>query len=416
MDKKTKFYLKNIIKESISTDVDEMADRPKGTRYIWGDPKTPPFKNRPVWSRDNPTEPGGKGTPDGWILNPNKEKGKERLIIMYYDCGEYESLLEELGPMLSEIEEDYGLEPELVPCKAEGRTKSEIKRTIDQPRSLDVGTSYSASGNKYSGSEKIRRKLYSKIRSKLGSPYMNSELQKRSIPPIIIDLKYINTHIDEPTNEKVFFECHSYNSYDNLESFFESAISVLDGGDPSGMVTHHLARGFNTKYANWVRTKKQIKDYKGKTEKYKLDKIGLEKSNLDASILMGLKVLGEKEGNTFVWSAKISTYISKKKNDDKFVKEGSVDMFNKKTNVTVQIDSDKTFDDQYTVLDDEKIVDGLNRCLDDLVNEILSIDPESVLDFATMDVYMLGDSNVNENKKINYFVNSIINEIKNKNR
>ena len=91
-------------------------------------------------------------------------------------------------------------------------------------------------------------------------------------------------------------------------------------------------------------------------------------------------------------------------------------MFNKKTNVTVQIDSDKTFDDQYTVLDDKKIVDGLNRCLDDLVNEILSIDPESVLDFATMDVYMLGDSNVNENKKINYFVNSIINEIKNKNR
>ena len=63
MDKKTKFYLKNIIKESISTDVDEMADRPKGTRYIWGDPKTPPFKNRPVWSRDNPTEPGGKSLP-----------------------------------------------------------------------------------------------------------------------------------------------------------------------------------------------------------------------------------------------------------------------------------------------------------------------------------------------------------------
>ena len=57
MDKKTKYYLKNIIKESLSTDVDEMAKRPKGTRYVWGDPKSPPFKYRPVWDKDNPTNP-----------------------------------------------------------------------------------------------------------------------------------------------------------------------------------------------------------------------------------------------------------------------------------------------------------------------------------------------------------------------
>ena len=413
MDKKTKFYLKNIIKESISTDVDEMARRPEGKR----DPKGKIRKYQPVFSKDNPTPPGGDGAPDGWVINIGQVEGQERLVIMYYDCGDLDSLIDRYRSLFEDLESEYGLVPELVPCKAEGRTEIDIRRTIDQPRSTAVGTPYRASGEKYSGSEKIRRKLYSIIRSELGNDKINRELQIRSIPPVIIDLKYINTHIEEPTNEKVFFECHSYNSYDNLESFFESAISVLDGGDPSGMVTHHLARGFNTKYANWVRTKKQIKDYQGKTEKYKLDRIGLEKSNLDASILMGFKVLGQKEGNTFVWRAEIATRISKKKNEDFSVKEGSVEMFNKKARETVEIDPSKTFDDNYTVMDDEKIVGGLNDCLNTLVNEIESIDPESVLDYATMDVYMLSNSTeVNENKKINYFVNSIINEIKNKNR
>lgn len=413
MDKKTKFYLKNIIKESISTDVDEMARRPEGKR----DPKGKIRKYQPVFSKDNPTPPGGDGAPDGWVINIGQVEGQERLVIMYYDCGDLDSLIDRYRSLFEELESDYNLVPELVPCKAEGRTEIDIRRTIDQPRSTAVGTPYRASGEKYSGSEKIRRKLYSIIRSELGNDEINRELQIRSIPPVIIDLKYINTHIEEPTNEKVFFQCHSYNSYDNLESFFESAISVLDGGDPSGMVTHHLARGFNTKYANWVRTKKQIKDYKGKTEKYKLDKIGLEKSNLDASILMGFKVLGQKEGNTFVWRAEIATRISKKKNEDFSVKEGSVEMFNKKARKTVEIDPSKTFDDNYTVMDDKEIVDGLNVCLVNLVDEIKSIDPESVLDYATMDVYMLSNSTeMNENKKINYFVNSIINEIKNKNR
>ena len=122
-------------------------------------------------------------------------------------------------------------------------------------------------------------------------------------------------------------------------------------------------------------------------------------------------------GDTFVWKAEISTSISKKKDVDRYVKEDSQRMFNKKTSVTVGIDQDKTFDDNYTVMDDKEIVDGLNVCLGNLVNEILSIDPESVLDYATMDVYMLSNNTeMNENKKINYFVNLIINEIKNKNR
>jgi len=418
MDKKTKYYLKNIIKESLSTDVDEMAKRPKGTRYVWGDPKTPPFKYRPVWDKDNPTNPGEEGTPDGWILNPTEEKGKERLIIMYYDCGELDSLISELEPILKNIEEEYGLEPQLVPCKAEGREKSEIKRTAFQPRNLDLGTSYSPSGDKYSGTEKIRRNLYKKLRTKLNSPYFANELQKRSIPPILIETKYLNTHTAVATNDEIKFECHSYNSYENLGAFFESAISVIEGGEPSGMITHHLARGFNEVYANWNRTKKQIKSYKGKTQIYNLDKYGLELKNLDSSILMNFSLTGENEGDSYLWIAKMSTRISKKKNEDFSVSENTIPMFNEGSTIRVQIDPSKKFNEQYTVLDDEMILDGLNQCLEGLVDSILSIDPENTLQFATMDVYMMGNNGdtINENKKINYFVNSIVNEIKNKNR
>lgn len=412
MDKKTKFYLKNIIKESISTDVDEMARRPEGKR----DSKGKIRKYQPVFSKDNPTPPGGDGAPDGWIINIGQVEGQERLVIMYYDCGDLDSLIDRYRSLFEELESEYNLVPELVPCKAEGRTEIDIRRTIDQPRSMAVGTPYRASGEKYSISENINRKLYPIIREKLGNNKINRELEKRSFPPIRVQDEYLNKYGEKPTNEEVFFECHSYNSYNSLGSFFESVISVLNDGPPSGMNTHYLARGYNKKYANWERTRKQKLEYQGKTKKYKLDVVGLDESNLDASILMGFKVLGKNEGDTFVWRAEISTSISKKKEVDRYVTEGSQPMFNKKTSVTVDIDPNKTFDENYTVMDDEEIVGGLNRCLDDLVDEILSIDPESVLDFATMDVYMLGNSNVNENKKINYFVNSIINEIKNKNR
>jgi hypothetical protein len=413
MDKKTKFYLKNIIKESISTDVDEMARRPEGKR----DPKGKIRKYQPVFSKDNPTPPGGDGAPDGWVINIGQVEGQERLVIMYYDCGDLDSLIDRYRSLFEELESEYNLVPELVPCKAEGRTEIDIRRTIDQPRSTAVGTPYRASGEKYSISENINRKLYPIIREKLGNADINLELQKRSFPPVKVEDAYLNKHAEKPTNEKVLFQCHSYNSYDSLGSFFESVISVLDGNAPSGMHTHYLARGFNTIYKNWERTRKQRLEYKGKTKKYKLDVVGLDQSNLDASILMSFGLSGKKEGDTFVWKAVIETSISKKKDVDKYVKDGSMDMFNKKASVKVDIDPNKTFDDNYTVMDDKTIVGGLNRCLDLLVDEIKSIDPESVLDYATMDVYMLSNSTeVNENKKINYFVNSIINEIKNKNR
>ena len=413
MDKKTKFYLKNIIKESISTDVDEMARRPEGKR----DPKGKIHKYQPVFSKDNPTPPGGDGAPDGWVINIGQVEGQERLVIMYYDCGDLDSLIDRYKLLFEEFETEYGLVPELVPCNPEGRTESDIRRTINHPRNMAVGTPYKDSGENYSISEKINRKLYPIIREKLGNDNINLELQKRSFPPVKVKDEYLNKHAEKPTNEKVFFQCHSYNSYDSLGSFFESVISVLDGNAPSGMHTHYLARGFNKIYKNWERTRKQRLEYKGKTKKYKLDVVGLDQSNLDASILMSFILSGEKDGDTFVWKAEISTSISKKKDVDRYVKEDSQRMFNKKTSVTVGIDQDKTFDDNYTVMDDKEIVDGLNVCLGNLVNEILSIDPESVLDYATMDVYMLSNNTeMNENKKINYFVNSIINEIKNKNR
>ena len=409
MDKKTKFYLKNIIKESISTDVDEMARRPEGKR----DPKGKVPKYQPVFSKDNPTPPGEDGSPEGWLMNIDSE----RLVIMYYDCGDLDSLIDRYRLLFEEFETEYGLVPELVPCNPEGRTESDIRLLKYHPRSMAVGTPYKKSGEKHSISEKINRNLYPIIREILGNADINRKLEIRSFPPIKVEDEYLNKHAEKPTNEEVFFECHSYNSYDTLGSFFESVISVLNDGSPSGMNTHYLARGFNKKYANWERTRKQRLEYKGKTKKYKLNVVGLDESNLDASIYMGFKVLGKKEGDTFVWIAEISTSISKKKDVDKYVTEGSQPMFNKKSSVTVDIDPDKIFDENYTVMDDKTIVGGLISCLEGLVREILSIDPESVLDYATVDVYMLSNSTeMNENKKINYLVNSIINEIKNKNR
>lgn len=419
MDKKVKYYLKNIIKESLSTDVDEMARRQKDMRDLYGDPKRKISEFMPVWSKDNPTNPGEEGTPDGWIINPEKKEGEDRLIILYYDCTELDSLMEEIKPMLDEFEEKYGLEPELVPCKSKAG-ETGLKKTIDKPRISNLGTSYKKT-NEESKTRRIRRISYEIIRQILSNDYVNNELQKRSIPPIIIKRAHLDTHIDEPTNEEIIIRSHTYNSYENLEAFFESAISVLEGGDPNGMITHYLARGFNKVYKNWFRAKKQIKDYVGKTRVYKLDKLGLELKNLDASILMDFKINGIKENDSFKWYSEIKTSISKKKSETSFPSGTFVEMFSKSYTTTVQIDPDVVFDDRYTVMNDESISNGLKECLKGLREQILSIDPEEVLNFATLDVYMLGDKmndveGINENKKINSLINSVIREIRNKPR
>ena len=92
-------------------------------------------------------------------------------------------------------------------------------------------------------------------------------------------------------------------------------------------------------------------------------------------------------------------------------------MNNVRSSVVVPIDSSIEYDDKFTPLDDETIVNGLMECIEDFKSKILSIDPEEVLNFATLDVFQFNDAvssneEINENKKINLIVKSVLSEIK----
>jgi len=421
MDKKTEHFLRKIIIESHNEDMGEMAYVSGKERDVYGNPETKPFKFRPAIYSGSEVygKKGEEVIPDGWLINPDLKKGGERLIIRYYDCGEFETFVNQIRHILDDLEDQYGLEPELIPCKAEkGMTEPSIARTKYQPRTKDLGTSYKSSGIGYTGEEKIRRKLYSILRRTLGkgSSILN-EFKKRSIPPIIIDRSYLDTHTSEANSDKISTSSMSYNSYESLGDFFDSAISVLEGGEPSGMKTHHLARGYNQIYNNWPRGTKSYKIYKGKTKVYKLDRFGFEFQNLDVSTLSKFSIVGTRHDDGYMWVINLNVLISKKKNDDKYLSQDYIPMNNVRSSVVVPIDSSIEYDDKFTPLDDETIVNGLMECIEDFKSKILSIDPEEVLNFATLDVFQFNDAvssneEINENKKINLIVKSVLSEIK----
>jgi|LauGreDrversion4_2_1035121.scaffolds.fasta_scaffold13706_7 hypothetical protein len=393
MNKNTEKYLKTLIKESYSFDVEEMALRQKGMRK---DEK--PKKFEPVWREDNPTPAGEHGVPDAWILNPTLEPGKEKLIVPL-DCEELNNFIEKNKEWLDSLGVLHNLEPELVACK----------RTKDQPRSYKTGTPYYGSGEKMSAQETIKRKLFSVIDGQIANQEFSEVLNKRSIPTIVArDRKHVNmyTRFD---NDRIVYETHNYNAYETVQDFLKAAIARVKGGDTPEMKTYHLARQYNQNYSNWAADKKNQKQYAGKTDIYKLDAYGLEEKNLDVSIRMDFKISGEKIGESFTWNVRMVNKIGKKLSDESGLRGGFLDDKLFQATTTAQLDPTKQFTESYTVMDDINVVNALLQAIEDLKSQIESVDPKETLKVATVKQYQI-KRNVNEDvteKLIKRIVNKL---------
>lgn len=382
MDKLTEKYLRKIISETHSGDVEEMAYKSKDVR----DDKGKIVKYKPFFKEDNNTD-----IPDYWIANPRKIEGEEILVVPL-DCEELESFKNLNKEWLEKIQETHNLEPQLAACKR-GKYHRPVEKWVEG--------GYKPTGKKYSETERVKREFFKFISTNLENEEFSEILNKRSIPTVISrDRKNVNQY-GVFTNQKIEYSTHNYNAYSSVKDFLASAIARIKGEETPEMKTFHMARQYNTKYNNWRSDKKMLKKYEGKTEKYMLDAFGLEEQNLDVTVRMDLEIFGDLIGdNSFAWNVRMLTKIGKKLENETGLKNGFLDDKMLQSTTTAQIEPGTEFSDTYTVMDNETIVNALGDAIESLKSQIISIDPKETLKVATVKRYQINPVNESTKEKL----------------
>ena len=391
MDNKTKKYLKNLIFESITTDMGEMADWKKMSGITKKFEKIMDKTNNLV----------------GWNVQGTP---------ILFTCGsDINQFIEENSELMDELKEKFGVnlkweQGNLPACQP--RRKLDVKPLPggegDEEGSID--TSYIHSGENMSEGEKIKRKLFSIVDTEFGDQEFSEILNKRSIPTIVArDRRHISMY-GRYDNNKINYETHNYNGYESLQDFLKAAIARVKGGDTPEMKTYYLARQFNQNYRNWAADKKNQKQYAGKTDVYKLDAFGLEEKNIDVSIRMDFQITGERMGESFAWNVKMTNKIGKKMKEESGLRGGFLDDKIFQVSKTAQLDPRKEYGNSYTVMDDINVINALMEAIEELKSQIEAIDPKETLKVANVKQYQI-KRDVNESIK-NRLVQRVINKLK----
>jgi hypothetical protein len=222
----------------------------------------------------------------------------------------------------------------------------------------------------------------------------NEVLNKRSIPSISLDVKNIDRHHSEWTNDLITFRTHNYNSYGSAQDFLKSVLARMSNKELPEIKTYYMARQFNQKLRNWAESKKNDKHYEGKTEIYNLDKRGFEELNLDVSLKMIFEIKGERIGDSFNWSITMRNKFGKKTPDDYSIKNGLENITLKNDGYlddqlllvtkSVQLEPGKLYSDIRTIMDDINVVETLRQVIHDFKSMISEIKPKSALKIANV--------------------------------
>ena len=350
------------------TDVDEMAYNQKGTQDTSG--KIAKF--RPIFKSDNTTN-----IPDGWAINKDKVAGEERIWIPL-DGSELEAFKEVNQEWLDSLTDKYGKEPELVAAK----------RIKDQPRSAKVGTSYQHSGINKPATTKIKIELNRLVEEYLGNPEVSTRLERLSIPEVKSrDRKHLNRY-GRVDNQEVNYQTHTFNSYLSSTQFLKFVTARITGKKlEDEFKSYHLARQFNELYMNWEETKKNSKQYMGKTPSYMLDAYGFDEENLDVTVRMDLSIKGTMLDNQYLWTVRFKTKFGRKLKEDRWVNGLTLDKdltFRK----TAELEPGTQFDDKMTIMDSLPIKTSLIEALDELRDTIMTkFKPVETLKLANVKQY-----------------------------
>jgi len=363
-------------------DVDEMAYTKKGTQ----DTSNKLAAFRPIFRDGNNTN-----IPDGWELkkintieDPNTGKkskelvpGSERIWVPL-DGMELEAFKEANQEWLDSLADQYGMEPELVAAK----------KVKDQPRSAKAGTTYQHSGINKPATTKIKIELNRLVEEYLGNPDLSARLERLSIPEIKSrDRKHLNRY-GRVDNQEVNYQTHTFNSYLSSTQFLQFVTARITGKKlEDKFKSYHLARQFNQNYMNWEETKKNSKQYMGKTPSYMLDAYGFDEENLDVTVRMDLSIKGTMLNNQYLWTVRFKTKFGRKLKEDRWVNGLTLDK-DLTIRKTAELEPGTQFDDKMTIMDSLPIKTSLIEALDELRDTIMTkYKPVETLKLANVKQY-----------------------------
>lgn len=384
--------MKEILKKDLikviseqQSEMDELAYKPKGTQDDAGRIR----KFRPIFKDDNNTD-----IPDGWYVNPNQVEGEER-AIMYLNGSPLENFIQENQEMLNGIIEKLG----------EDKLCYEDAHAVKcQPRSAKFGTTYVHSGIKKPATTKIKIDLNRLIDQYLGNEEIQQKLEKLSIPEIRAkDRKHLDAY-GKIDNNQVNYQTHTFNSYESSKQFLQFVTARITGKPVEDQYkSYHLARQFNLDYRRWEETKKNRKEYQGKTAAYMLDAYGLDEANLDVTVRMDLIIKGVKSDGSFLWTVTLRTKFGRKLQED-YRLSGGLDL-DKDIQIIkrAEFDTQTEFNDENTILDNLAIKSALIEALDELRDRIMKMKPIEALKNANIKQYDITKRpTVNEDVEILY--------------
>ena len=383
--------MKEILKKDLikiiseqQSEMDELAYNSKGIQDDAGRIR----KFKPIFKDGNNTE-----IPDGWFINPTQVEGDEK-VVMYLNGMPLESFIEENQEMLNGIIEKLG----------EDKLCYEDAHAIKcQPRSAKFGTKYVHSGIKKPATTNIKIDFNRLIDHYLGNDEIQQKLERLSIPEIRArDRKHLDAY-GKIDNTQVNYQTHTFNSYKSSKEFLQFVTARITGKPIEDQYkSYHLARQFNLDYRRWEETKKNRKEYQGKTPAYMLEKYGLDEENLDVTVRMDLIVKGVKSDSSFLWTIVLRTKFGRKLQED-YRLGGGLDL-DKDIQITkrAEFDTQTSFDDENTIMDNLSIKSALIEGLDELRDMIMKMKPIEALKNANIKQYDITKRAVNEDVEILY--------------
>jgi hypothetical protein len=317
------------------------------------------------------------------------------------------------------------------------KTEEEAMKRLGELQNSNPDANYSLDKgvNTKNAQEKIKR-IFNPIlvkefstKSEEGKEFSET-LNKRSIPTIIPNNpKYLDTHNDVWTNDKIYFRSLSYNTYESGKDLLAAVFERAKGNVSNKMKTDYLAMQFNKVNVNWDEARKSNITYKGKTDdpnyvpkysrknSYGLHIQGYEESNMDVSMKMVFEIDGEKIGDSFVWTLTMVNKFGRKRPEDTFIPTGLkpielvpggvLDGKKLISSHTVQLNPNVKYDNKNTIMSDPTIVEGLEEAIDKFKKMISDIKPAAALRYANISRKDV----VKENGHVESLIKNTINEL-----
>lgn len=229
-------------------------------------------------------------------------------------------------------------------------------------------------------------------------------LNDRSIPALLIgDNRYEDRYQPIWSNSKISYRALGFNMYQSSDQFLEMVFARAMNEETPEMHTSHLARVFAPEKTwdpskptekKWVSMSgdPDYEPYYHRVGNYNVNVFGLREGNWDVAMMMEFEFKGERIGDTFIWTIGIQNKFGRKRPDEykvsKFtsIKLSEDSLLDNKVVVSesVQLPPNATFNESNTIMDNEAVVSGLFKVINDFKEKIISIDPMSMLEVATI--------------------------------